>query len=274
MDRRQLLANVAAVGVTLPTVQITEAIFSFGRADEANPPVVWDLEPEASLPESYLGALNEAEKQQILKECANSKKIACFPILEGDIPKTHRYFQSYSLFLISSPEWLSPDSNDQIASLYKAYEAFSRAIGNDHAAVFFWKKAPQKTDGKLVGADLAANIDANRCAEYEKAFKLSIAESPHVVVTKTRPSPAGSLTDFIILQLNGLSPSSTEKFLTTLADQLVSNKLDQETLGSERWWLTWRDVVINVYHGFAELAGHSKVTIKGGPLEWEIDGKK
>jgi hypothetical protein len=274
MDRRQLLANAAAVGVTLPAIQITEAIFSFGRADAAVPPTVWDLQPGASLPESYEGAMDEAEKQRILKECANSKKVACFPILEGDIPKTHRYFQSYSLFLISSPEWLGPDSTDQIASLYKAYEAFARAIGNDHAAVFFWKKSPKKIDGKLVGADLAANIDANRCAEYEKAFKLDISQSPHVVVTKTRPSPAGSLTDFIILQLNGLSPSSTEKFLTTLADQLVGDKLDQEKLGSDRWWLTWRDVVVKVYQGVSGLAGHSKVTIKGGPVELEVNGEK
>ena len=275
MDRRQLLANAAALGITLPTIQIGEAIFSSSRADAAAPPTVWDLQPEMTeLPESYEGFLTAGEKQKILAECANSKKIACYPIQEGDLPKTRRYFNSYSLFLISSPEWLGPDGSDQIAALYKAYEGFARAIGNDHAAVFFWKKAPKKVDGKLVGADLAANIDASRCTEYEKAFKLDISQSPHVVVTKARPSPTGLTTDYIILQLNGLTPSSTGVFLTKLADQLVSDKLDQEELGSERWWLTWRDVVIKVYQSVSVLAGHSKVTIKGGPVEVEMNGEK
>jgi hypothetical protein len=237
-------------------------------------PAVYDVEPDASVPTSYTDLLSAEEKAESLKLCGGKKpQAACFPILEGELSKTTRTFNTYSLFLISNPSWLGPNSDAQLTELYQAYEGFARAIGNKHAAVFFWKKAPKRVGGKLEGPDLAAQIDANRCTEYEKALNLSISTSPHILVTTTPPNPKSPLGEYILIQLSDLSAAATVTLLAKLADQLVSSKLDQQELDSAKWWLTWRDVAVSFYQSFASLVKHSKLKIKGGPVELELDGK-
>jgi hypothetical protein len=140
--------------------------------------------------------------------------------------------------------------------------------------VFFWKKSPKRENGQLLGSDLAAQIDANRSTQFEKAFNLSISTSPHVVVTRKTPSLDTPASDVVILQLDGLSPSATQKLLGALADQLVGQKLDQETLDGERWRIKWRDIVASVFESLGNILGNSKVTIKGGPVEVEFNSKK
>lgn len=242
------------------------------------PPLVWDLKPGEDFPESYVAMGTEAEKQETLKSCLHQRSrlgnMDCYPIREGDIFTVHRFFKTYSLFLISNPEWLGPSSDSKIAGLYSAYEAFARAIGDGHAAVFFWKREPAKKDGKLLGSDLAARIDASRCTEYEKALGLKISSSPHLVVTTKRPTPTTSLGDYVLLELGDLSPESTEKLMTKLADGLVAGNLSAEELNSAKWWLSWRDVATDVLRGLAEVAAHIKVKIKSEFVDVEIDGHK
>jgi hypothetical protein len=275
MDRRRLISTGIASAMTIPIARMTGAIAAVFEDITAGHPLVWDLEPGAGVPTSYPDYLTEAEKLNSLKLCSGKRPRAdCFPILEGELSRTNRSFRTYSLFLISNPSWLGPDSDAQLIALYKAYEGFARAIGNDHAAVFFWKKAPKKIDGKPAGADLASLIDASRCTEYEKGLQLDISASPHVLVTKTSPNPTTPLGEYVLIQLNGLSPAATETLIGKLAVQLVDQKLNQDELNSDRWWLTWRDVATSIYQGFANIVGHSKMKIKGGPVQIEMDGTK
>ncbi|XFF02422.1 hypothetical protein ACQ3JU_1220 (plasmid) [Bradyrhizobium guangxiense] len=272
MDRRRLMVTSAACALTAPLSQIGGLVAAFAD-DQPYRRDVWDLDSGSDVPSFYSGFMTEAEKQDILKGCATGKQ-KCYPLPADELAKPKaRYFKSYSLFLISNPAWLGPNSDSRIVGLHQAYQAFSRAIGNDHAAVFFWRKAPKIVDGKLAGADLASQIDANRCTEYEKALNLDLSASPHILVTRSAPNPKQPLDEYVLLQLNGLSPDATAILITKLADQLVGNKLDSDDLDSARWWLTWRDVAISLYEGFASMARHSKLEIDGGPVKLTLDGK-
>lgn len=274
MERRRVLSIFALPALLIPFVRITKAIAATSGDIGYGHPRVLDLEPGSDIPTTYPSALSAGEKLDSLKECSGRRPHAdCFPILEGEISRINRSFSSYSLFLISNPSWLGPNSDAQLATLYQAYEGFARAIGNDHAAVFFWKKSPKKSAGKLADADLASQIDASRCTDYEKALNLDVSASPHILVTRAPPNPKGPLGEYILIQLNGLSPAATESLLAKLADQLVGKKLNQEVLDSTRWWLTWRDVATNLFQTFGVLVKHSKLKIKGGPVELELDGK-
>jgi hypothetical protein len=276
MNRRSLLWNVIAGTFALSLPYSTEAVGDVASQAPPPPPRVWDLKPDEDLPESYVAMGTTAEKQETLKSCLHDRfhpgNPNCYPIREGDIFTVHRFFKSYSLFLISNPEWLGPSSDSKIAGLYSAYEAFARAIGDENAAVFFWKKEPAKKDGKLLGSDLAARIDASRSTEYERALGLKISSSPHLVVTTKRPTPRTWLGDYVVLELGDLSPESTEKLLTKLADGLVAGNLSAEELNSAKWWLSWRDVATDVLRGLTEIAAHIKVKIKSEFVDVEIDG--
>jgi hypothetical protein len=142
MDRRRLMVTgAAACALTGPVIQIGGLVAAFAD-DQRYPHDVWDLDPGSDVPTSYSGFMTAGEKQNILKGCATGKQ-KCFPLPAEDLPKPKaRYFKSYSLFLISNPAWLGPNSDGRIVGLHQAYQAFSRAIGSDHAAVFFWKKRP------------------------------------------------------------------------------------------------------------------------------------
>jgi hypothetical protein len=269
MNRRTLLMGTAGLAVfhgsSTSLVQNVSA--------EEEKPVVWDLGPEESAPEGYDGYMTIDEINEHIRRCSRGR-IQCYPILAGEIPKARRFFKTWSLFLISNPQWLSSDGDEQLRQLHGAYAGFARAVGPDHAAVFFWKKAPKIDGGKLVGTDLAANIDADRCSMYARTLKLDISDSPHVVVMRTRPSPDASLGDRVILTLNGLLPSSTQELLTLLATQLISDHLDSIQLDSERYWLTWKDVLTKVYETLGRALPLTEVEITTGPVRWKLGGKR
>ena len=187
LDRRQLLKNIALLSITqIGGAQGQEAAI-LGRHD------VWDLNPADSIPENY----NEISGFGGCRGCGGC----------GGGPSRRRQiveFESYSLFLISNPDWLRPNSSDKLTSLYESYVAFSRAIGDRHSAIFFWSKIPKRVNGRFIDDDLAANIDTVKSASYAKAFNLNISESPHVVVTRKLPMLGSPVADFVVLTLNDL----------------------------------------------------------------------
>jgi hypothetical protein len=217
--------------------------------------------------------MDAGEKLDVVKECAG-KRINCFPLPEGVSRRTNRAFRSYSLFLVSNVEWLGLGGDEKLRALYTAYEAFSRAIGNDHAAVFFWKKTPAKKDRILSGADLASQLDVSRCTEFARVFQLELTASPHLVVLRSLPDPKKPPEEAVVLQLNGLSPDSTIKLLGELAGQLAKDNIDQASLDSARWWLTWRDVFRSVFDHLGVVVAHTKVKIKTAVIDIEMDGHK
>lgn len=195
-----------------------------------------------------------------------------------------RPFSTWSLFLISNSTWLEAESSDKIIALFKSYVGFGRAIGRDHAAVWFgrlpWSTASTLSakSGLSVsyredppddarGTDLAAQIDTRKCADYCAKFKLDINRGPHVVVTKQYPGLDQQLDDHIVIALNTLKPASTSKLLSTLASQIINNKLDQAGLASQKWRLIWRDAVGAALRSLSSVFDRVAVTAWGVKVE-------
>lgn len=64
-------------------------------------------------------------------------EFSCTSAMNGCADKT------YSLFLICNPQWFPSrwDNKDtQIYKLYEQFDSFGFAIGDENAAVWFWKK--------------------------------------------------------------------------------------------------------------------------------------
>src|SRR3954462_7932703 len=122
MDRRRLMVTGTACALTVPLSQIGGLVAAFAD-DQSYPREVWDLDSGSDVPTSYSGFMTEGEKQDILRGCATGKQ-KCFPLPAEDLPKPKsRYFKSYSLFLISNPAWLGPNSDGRIVGLHQAYQA-------------------------------------------------------------------------------------------------------------------------------------------------------
>jgi hypothetical protein len=206
-----------------------------------------DIEPTESIPQSFEDYLSYAERSKILRDTA-AGRFAGKPILAEDMPKTHRFFSTWSLFLISNPVWLQDDGAKAVDVLRQAYWGFARAIGNRHAAVWFAKDATNE-------------IDAARCADYAQKLGLDLGKSPHILVTNEYPGIENSFTPSILLELNGLSPRSTQALLTELASQLVNSKLNETDLKSAQWWLGWRDAATKALEKLREVAKWVTITI-------------
>lgn len=231
---------------------------------------IFNLSASESIPSTYEDYLTEGERFDHIRRTA--KGLAGLPILHDVPAKTRRSFATWSLFLISNPAWLGPDAITKIRSLYDSYRSFAFAIGGRHAAVWFGRVWPE--DAPPDPKQPPLQIDTNRCAEYSAKLGLNLAESPHVVVTTKYPSLNDSLGDAVVLSLNGLSAESTTTLLTHLATQLVSAKLDQVELNSERWWLTWRDVATQVFQAAKHLVDYASFTIRTGIVNFTIQGSK
>lgn len=215
----------------------------------------FDLEPIHSVPEFFKDSLTREEISGVLRDTAKGK-YAGKPILADDLPETYRAFTTWSLFLVSNPAWLREDNFQKVAGLRQAYWGFARAIGGRHAAVWFAKKAHEAS-----GADAAMLIDDERCAAYAEKLGLDLRKSPHVVVTAELPALDRNFTPSILLELNGLSPSSTETLLTELANQLVNKKLNEVGLKSEQWWLGWRDAATKTLEKLRKIAQWVTITV-------------
>jgi len=137
----------------------------------------------------------------------------------GKIPKN---FKTYSLFLVCNPQWLAPEKSASLYTLYRDFENFGRTIGEDHAAVWFWKAQQPANDPAL-----ANNVDVERSVHFCQAWKLKPSEGPHLVVTAVYPDesdlssglPKGSA----VYTLGNMTPTDISGLLMKLTDQLVEN---------------------------------------------------
>jgi hypothetical protein len=132
-------------------------------------------------------------------------------------------FKTYSLFLVCNPQWLDPDRNAGLYNLYQQFLSFGRAIGNEHAAVWFWTS----TSFTRSDAALAKIVDVERSAKFCQAWKLTPSEGPHLVITSTYPDESklssGPPPDTAVYKLGDMSPPDITKLLTSLTDQLIAS---------------------------------------------------
>jgi hypothetical protein len=132
-------------------------------------------------------------------------------------------FKTYSLFLVCNPEWLAPAKNAGLYDLYQQFQRFGGAIGDEHAAVWFWtSNSYQRSD-----AALAKIVDVDRSVRFCKAWNLTPSEGPHLVITSTYPDESnlssGLPPDTAVYRLGDMSPPEITKLLASLTDQLVAS---------------------------------------------------
>src|SRR5882757_840766 len=143
------------------------------------------------------------------------------------IPKN---FKTYSLFLICNPQWLDPAKNAGLLQLYHQFQSFGRAIGDDHAAVWFWKSNSYEHSD----AALAQIVDVERSVRFCQAWKLTPSEGPHLVITGTYPDEShlstGLPKDSAVYKLGDMAPPNISALLAKLTDELIaSGKVDNPT---------------------------------------------
>ena len=140
------------------------------------------------------------------------------------IPKN---FKTYSLFLVCNPQWLDPAKNAGLLQLYRQFQSFGRAVGDDHAAVWFWKSDSYEHSD----AALAQIVDDERSVRFCQAWKLTPSEGPHLVITSTYPDEAhlstGLPKDSAVYKLGDMAPPDISALLAKLTDELIaSGKVD------------------------------------------------
>jgi hypothetical protein len=126
-----------------------------------------------------------------------------------------RDYKSWSLFLVCNPGWLSADKPQDVSTLYERFTGFGRTIGDDNAAVWFWKKTSYTIS--------AENVDVERSIRFCRAYGLKPSLSPYVLVTTKYPDEAApkSKGDFAVFQLGGVSPTEVSRILAKLTDDLL-----------------------------------------------------
>jgi hypothetical protein len=219
-----------------------------------------------AIPEAYEAVATDEELNETLKRCARGL-IRCKPILADEVHKVPRFYHSWSVFLICNPAWLRDAKTSSVASLFDRFLAFGRALGRDHAAVWFVKKQ-QTARG---GAATLDSLDIDRNVAYCNSLKLEREDSPHVIVTTTYPDIKRGIVDNVKASLSGMTPESIEALLTTLATQIGNEKLDQEAINSRAWWLKLKQALENTVASVGNVASRLRVTIKGGGIEATIE---
>jgi hypothetical protein len=154
-------------------------------------------------------------------------QVAALVTRKQAIPKN---FKTYSLFLVCNPQWLDPAKKAGLLQLYRQFETFGRAIGDDHAAVWFWKS----NSFEHSDAALAQIVDVERSVRFCQAWKLTPSEGPHLVITSTYPDEShlssGLPKDSAVYKLGDMAPPNISALLAKLTDELIaSGKVDNPT---------------------------------------------
>jgi hypothetical protein len=108
----------------------------------------------------------------------------------GPIPSEH--FKSWSLFLLCDPKWVQNNQVDPNTGLpgygtfelFKNFQSFGTAIGDDNLAVWFWRS------DSVLNTLLASNVDVTRAQHFCTAYHLKFDKGPYLVVTSTYPDEA------------------------------------------------------------------------------------
>lgn len=138
-------------------------------------------------------------------------------------------YKTYSLFLICNQDWLDPSKSKDLTDLYHKFQAFGRSIGDDQAAVWFWKTTVRV--GWESTMSPAAALDVERSVRFCQAWKLKPSDGPYLVVTITRPDEANLSKDLpdgtAEFQLGNLTAAQISTLLSKLTDSLVlTGKVD------------------------------------------------
>jgi hypothetical protein len=112
-----------------------------------------------------------------------------FSRLKAKEPIPRDPYKSWSLFLVTNQDWLVAEKAPQISELFAQAQAFGRVIGQNHLAVWFWKKDQLAWAGVPRGSpDLVENVDVERAIAFCEQLGLKPSRGPYLVFT-AYPNP-------------------------------------------------------------------------------------
>jgi len=163
---------------------------------------------------------------------------------KAPIPKGS--YKSWSLFLVNNPQWVVAESNQKIMELYDRFQAFGRAIGRDHLAVWFWSQ------NNLQDSFYYKAVDVIRSASFCGKLKLTPSGGPYLFVTTDYPG-AGLMNDsstflptpptnYYLVSLNDKSADEVMQLLTRVADNVTAERIADLNSDSEKYWGWWQKV--------------------------------
>jgi hypothetical protein len=173
-------------------------------------------------------------------------------------------YETWSLFLICNPSWARPDAYEQLENMWQAFTGFGRAIGDNHLAVWFWRRQP-----RWGSAELVEDVDVERATRYCDLYDLRPSRSPHVLVTTSYPTLEGRVEEFGTVELAGGDPQEIEQFLISLADALYADDIASLVPGSESFWFRLFQAI---RAPIRRLGEDVSVSIHSGPLQLQWSG--
>jgi hypothetical protein len=182
-----------------------------------------------------------------------------FVTVKGKQPIPREGFKTWSLFLVTNQDWLVPENTRRLQELYERSKAFGRAIGADHAAVWFWK-----ADAPLSSQTLADNVDVERAVAYCGTLKLKPSDGPYLLFTAAYPDEKVAPDAFHVFALDGKTAEEIGTLLATLGNQLVVDGVVQggrfaAEAGSDDFWSAWFDAT---RHTLARLGTRVRFLIR------------
>ncbi len=224
-----------------------------------------ELEPDDSIPQDRTVDVTG----DVLRRCA-SGRIACKPLLADEQRiRTVKPFKSWSIFLICSPSLLRDSSSDRVTGLFNEFTGFGRALGGDHAAVWFVRRRTGPGNPGTI-----ANLDIDRNVMYCSTLKLDLGKSPHVLVTRKWPSLDRQIDYDLILSLGGMNLDSIDELLTALATQIGNEQISQSVLDSTAWRLKLKQAAEKALKSVKDVASQTKVTIKVAGVDVTVEPVK
>jgi hypothetical protein len=170
-------------------------------------------------------------------------------------------YKTWSLFLINNPQWVVAESNDKVRKLYDQFEAFGKAIGRNHVAVWFWSQNIWQ-DSFYYKA-----VDVIRSAEFCEKLKLTSSGGPYILVTSEYPGTGlindsstflpKKLQNYYIVSLNNRSADEIMQLLTRIADNIVANRLSELNTTSPDYWRGWQ----RAFEAFRDFLSNRQMTV-------------
>jgi hypothetical protein len=158
------------------------------------------------------------------------------------IPKD---FKTWSLFLVCNPAWLGDDtaSKMRMTALHSAFLGFGGSLGTQNAAIWFTKAGGSPTD-----------YDSDRAGDYCQTYGLKSNRSPYIIVSSDYPTASGAPGDFVAVSLVGLDTDNVLTLLGQLSDKVKASQLNPDTIGSDRYWRGWVQILEDTAAVLGKLA--------------------
>lgn len=144
---------------------------------------------------------------------AQQDSVQIYGAMVGLHQEVPRKAQTWALFLLCNPKWLQPNLEDDLNAVFINFMSFGEALGEETAAVWFWKKGT--FDSSI------HNVDLRRSAIYCKALGLRPSEGPFILVTDAYPNPKKLPDSRAVIALGNKSQRQIADILHSIADQLA-----------------------------------------------------